>query len=222
MCSKGEKITVKAHGGQIDIEGITVAHVNDKLQVLKLETFFDPLEMFRQITPSGVVNKEIAVDNDIASDNEMTIENEIAVINETPINDGTAVGDDMVNDKVQLDETDLAGQEHVSNHTGEQRDPLDSFSSSAVNGEEGERMDSAKASDITNGMTPSTGPDDIDAHLAKSSDEVHPHPKDVESAVQPTVGEAVAAPAHSKEAKATYEEMSKATPTECPFLMNRE
>jgi hypothetical protein len=32
--------------------------VNDKLKVQKLETWFDPVEMFRQIAPDGVVSKE--------------------------------------------------------------------------------------------------------------------------------------------------------------------
>lgn len=30
-----------------------MAHLNDKFQVTKLETWFDPVEMFRQIAPSG-------------------------------------------------------------------------------------------------------------------------------------------------------------------------
>jgi len=33
----------------LDIEGVTVAVVNDKLQLQKVETWFDPLEMFRQM-----------------------------------------------------------------------------------------------------------------------------------------------------------------------------
>ncbi|KAH8198880.1 hypothetical protein TruAng_006933 [Truncatella angustata] len=55
----GEKVTAKAHNGPIDIEGVTVAHLTDKFQVTKLETWFDPLEMFRQIAPEGVVRKEV-------------------------------------------------------------------------------------------------------------------------------------------------------------------
>jgi hypothetical protein len=54
--SKGEKVTVEAHGGSIDIQGVTIAQVNDKLQVQSLETWFDPLEMFRQIAPNGIHN----------------------------------------------------------------------------------------------------------------------------------------------------------------------
>ena len=57
--SKGEKITAKAHGGMIDIQGVTVATVNEKVQLQKVETWFDPLEMFRQIAPKGVGNKEV-------------------------------------------------------------------------------------------------------------------------------------------------------------------
>jgi len=56
---KGEKVTAKAHGGPISIEGVTVAHVDASVRVQKLETWFDPLEMFRQIAPNGIVNRQI-------------------------------------------------------------------------------------------------------------------------------------------------------------------
>ncbi|KFA67362.1 hypothetical protein S40285_07032 [Stachybotrys chlorohalonatus IBT 40285] len=54
----GDKVMAKSHGGPIDIQGVTVAHMSDKMQVTKLETWFDPVEMFRQISPDGVVKKE--------------------------------------------------------------------------------------------------------------------------------------------------------------------
>ncbi|KAJ7143533.1 hypothetical protein C8R43DRAFT_1014489 [Mycena crocata] len=47
--AKGERVTIKAHGKVLEIEGMTVAVVNDKLQLQKVETWFDPLEMFRQM-----------------------------------------------------------------------------------------------------------------------------------------------------------------------------
>ncbi|KAF7185161.1 Pathogen-related protein [Pseudocercospora fuligena] len=56
---KGQKVTAKAHGGQIDIEGVTVAEVDDKVRLQAIQTWMDPLEMFRQIAPHGVVNKEV-------------------------------------------------------------------------------------------------------------------------------------------------------------------
>lgn len=57
--NKGEKVTAPAHGATIDIQGITIAHVNEKVQLQSVETWFDPMEMFRQIAPNGIVNKTI-------------------------------------------------------------------------------------------------------------------------------------------------------------------
>lgn len=51
-------VTVKAHGGPIDIQGISIATVDDQARIQKIETWFDPLEMFRQIAPDGIVTKE--------------------------------------------------------------------------------------------------------------------------------------------------------------------
>lgn len=47
--SKGEKVTMKAHGGTIDIEGIAVATLNEKLQIKKVDIWFDPMAMFHQM-----------------------------------------------------------------------------------------------------------------------------------------------------------------------------
>lgn len=40
---------MKAHNGLIDIQGVTVAKLNGEFKIQTLETFFDPMEMFRQI-----------------------------------------------------------------------------------------------------------------------------------------------------------------------------
>jgi len=63
--NKGEKVTAKAHGGPIDVQGVTVATVNDKVQLQSVRTWFDPMDMFRQIAPNGVVKKE-TVDKSMA------------------------------------------------------------------------------------------------------------------------------------------------------------
>lgn len=60
--NKGEKVRAKAHGGAIDIQGVTVATVNDKVQLQDVRTWFDPMDMFRQIAPNGVVEKEKAAE----------------------------------------------------------------------------------------------------------------------------------------------------------------
>ncbi|EAU35603.1 conserved hypothetical protein [Aspergillus terreus NIH2624] len=46
---RGEKTTIKAHGGLIDIQGIVIARVNAALQLEKIDVWYDPMEMFRQI-----------------------------------------------------------------------------------------------------------------------------------------------------------------------------
>jgi len=58
-CSKGDKILVPPHGGTIDIEGVAVARVNERLQLEKVEVWFDPTEMFRQMDPTGNTKKEL-------------------------------------------------------------------------------------------------------------------------------------------------------------------
>lgn len=50
-------MTAKAHGGPIEIFGITVAKVDDKVRLQAIDTWMDPLAMFRQIAPQGIVNK---------------------------------------------------------------------------------------------------------------------------------------------------------------------
>ncbi|KAI1343174.1 hypothetical protein F5Y15DRAFT_405752 [Xylariaceae sp. FL0016] len=56
--SEGEKVTVQAHGGPINIEGVTTAYLNDKMQVTRLKTWFDADEMFRQMDPEGKASVE--------------------------------------------------------------------------------------------------------------------------------------------------------------------
>ncbi|KAJ9485291.1 hypothetical protein VN97_g8054 [Penicillium thymicola] len=56
--SSSEKVKVEAHGGPIDIEGVTVAKVNDKLQVQSLDIWYDPMAMFRQISKEDQISGE--------------------------------------------------------------------------------------------------------------------------------------------------------------------
>ena len=67
-------MTVKAHGGAIDITGITTATVDDAVRLQDVNTYFDPMEMFRQIAPNGIVNKQVVdrkVDPSTALDTEV-------------------------------------------------------------------------------------------------------------------------------------------------------
>lgn len=53
----GDVVTIKAHNGILDIQGVTVAKVNDTLQIESLETWFDPKDMFEQMRPSAETMK---------------------------------------------------------------------------------------------------------------------------------------------------------------------
>lgn len=48
----GDTVTIRAHGKALDIQGITVAKMDDQLRVTSLETFFDAKDMFEQMMPS--------------------------------------------------------------------------------------------------------------------------------------------------------------------------
>jgi hypothetical protein len=299
--SKGEKITAKAHGGVIDIQGVTVATVDEAVRLQAVDTWFDPLEMFRQIAPGGIVNKQIM---------NRKVEPEHALDTaELPQNDGIKIpqqhngeSSEQHNDGIKIAEqhngessehaNDPAPEhvipKHISNGTGEAADafvphqgadtekaaehmpadPTDPaqeiVASAAVGGADAElskpasNFEDASTTSNTNTDTvneessapiepsgasisesratqteqPDTGIDEsratgtynaIDEHLEKSAAEVHPHPRDMEEAVDPAPGQAVAAPADSLETKMTHEEMSRLGGAgECPFLMNRE
>lgn len=84
---KGEKITAKAHGGLIDITGITIATVDDKVRLQAVDTYFDPLDMFRQIAPNGIVNKQV-IDSKTHS-----VDKAAALDDPIPANDGAKIGE---------------------------------------------------------------------------------------------------------------------------------
>ncbi|KAI1415435.1 hypothetical protein F5Y13DRAFT_156005 [Hypoxylon sp. FL1857] len=54
----GDKVTVKANGQLIDIQGVTVARLNGNFQITELKTYFDSNEMFRQIDPEGIAIRD--------------------------------------------------------------------------------------------------------------------------------------------------------------------
>jgi hypothetical protein len=300
--SKGEKITAKAHGGVIDIQGVTVATVDAAVRLQAVDTWFDPLEMFRQIAPGGIVNKQImnrkvepehALDTAELSQNDgiQIAEQHNGESSELSQNDGIQIAEQH-NGESSEHANDPAPEhvipKHISNGTGEAADafvphqgadtekaaehmpadPTDPaqeiIASAAMGGADAElskpasNFEDASTTSNTNTDTvneessapiepsgasisesratqteqPDTGIDEsratgtynaIDEHLEKSAEEVHPHPRDMEEAVDPAPGQAVAAPADSLETKMTHEEMSRlGSAGECPFLMNRE
>ena len=89
--SKGEKVTIPAHGQTISIQGVTVANLNDKFQVTKLNTWFDPAEMFRQIAPNGIVNKEVIGTADMKNPDAAHTKSDETVIEDLRKESGNAI-----------------------------------------------------------------------------------------------------------------------------------
>jgi hypothetical protein len=251
-------VTVKAHGGPIDITGVTIAVVNDKLQLQAVETFMDPLEMFRQIAPDGIVNKQPTTGKDGVAE---SAQSQGPVQTNFPGSDGESIArkhnatdgehrhdaapEDIIPKHIS-NVTGKAADEPASLHVAQSAQNLDGTTSklpkqSATSPETKEHdvmppTDSISTqrqvtADTTQTSATKNDPeeraeseirDKIDDHLEQSADVVHPHPKAVEKAVEPSAGQAVAAPANSEETRITHEEMSQMSPSECPFLMNRE
>ncbi|KAF2860842.1 hypothetical protein K470DRAFT_257619 [Piedraia hortae CBS 480.64] len=115
----GEKIIAKAHGGPIEIFGVTVAQVDENCRIQALDTWFDPLEMFRQIAPQGIINKE-AINKNVSREEALESTAE-------PSNDGIKIAQQFNNESVNGANGENAGtqpEKHISNETGK---PADAF-----------------------------------------------------------------------------------------------
>jgi len=254
--SKGEKVTAKAHGGQIDITGITIANVDDKVRLQEVNTYFDPLEMFRQIAPKGIVNKQTMSTRVEATPAiaEQFVEDgvKIAQAHNTPDHHTTAGGQsnnathsgsdeptkpDTPRPAIASEPTEPVQDGESTTNTATEQDQKVAGEASPASAESaaeashldgnGEIRDAVSAAAHVQGnkgdySRMSGTHDEVDAHLEKSAETVHPHPKCVEEAIKPAAGEAVVAPADSEETRITHEEMSRTSADECPFLMNKE
>ncbi|KAH9837490.1 hypothetical protein Tdes44962_MAKER01846 [Teratosphaeria destructans] len=347
--NKGEKIVAKAHGGPIEIFGVTVATVDDKVRLQAVDTWMDSLDMFRQIAPNGVVNKE-AMNRNVSLESALDVHEEFVPADaSTPSTQDMAHGrgettGDAANvspamatqqphehgvpqpDGVKIAEQfNKAGAQqqpapedvipkHISNSTGEAADAFvphqgadtsikavghddtavasasqtvvdtaatqrahaelghtptnfhaahehvphpdpaasqglttepvaadaedaravdvtserqDSraaraMNSSSVSGDVDDRVRLGQSGDMMDEQRQYGTYDAVDQHLEKPAGEVHPHPHHAVEEMQPQPGEAVAVPATAEETVMTHEEMSRITPSECPFMMNRE
>lgn len=84
---KGEKVTIKAHGGTIDIQGVTVAKVDEAVRLQSVDTWFDPMEMFRQIAGNGseVVREAVSAEQKEAAADQESAEKEGVVVTEKEV-----------------------------------------------------------------------------------------------------------------------------------------
>ena len=189
---KGEKVTAKAHGGSIELKGTTWAWVDDQVRVKKLETWFDPVEMFRQIAPNGIINKETvqpeAQGIKVESTPSQAVNGESAL--SVPAEDthdpaaalanGTQNRDESMNDVM---------------HDGE------------IEAKEGSRKASVAA--------------DADEDPSAKRVNQQSTPPRVKEQRDLDEGSAIALPAEDTRTQEAYAEMNKVTPMQCPF-MNKE
>jgi hypothetical protein len=304
-------VTAKAHGGPIEIFGVTVAKVDDKVRVQALETWMDPLAMFRQIAPYGVVNKEpmnrkvdktealdaapehdgikiakefndqgldgvsssqapehipttngqstsAGVQNmagcpfagqsgmetvslpqghpDVAMNDSTAADQAIAGTSDERLqpneHDGTRLNGSSQPTVPPVETTQGAADTTTTMNTmtldgspqkrAAEEDIPRSLYSSAVTGNVEDVVKVAKSENFGDESVASGTYDDVDRHLESSAEQVHPHPKQMEEAVQPGIGEAIAVPTNSEETRKTVQEMSEIKPEETDLIMNRE
>lgn len=106
-------MTAKAHGGAIDITGITTATVDDAVRLQNVNTYFDPMEMFRQIAPNGIVNKQVV---------DKRIDPSTALDTEIPSQDGVklaqAHGSDHLNESRPANTVSTSDSERKNSSSG--------------------------------------------------------------------------------------------------------
>lgn len=244
--SKGEKITAKAHGGPIEIEGITVATVDDQVRLQKVETWFDPLEMFRQIAPNGVVNKVPRTSADDHDDeHDEHDDHEHGESADVAKNEDVKAAVEEVNGA--LPEEPKEEESKAANKPDEPEikqaaaaEPNKKAEADKGNQEVHElTKDFEQKSSLHEESAPATAPAIAPATATEPPVAVveaasNPNPAPTTDAnadiyatrasqppADPPGGDAVAAPASSEEAQRTHEELSRITRGECPF-MNQE
>lgn len=186
------------------------------MRLQAVDTYFDPLEMFRQMAPAGIVNRQainkkvFAVDKAAALDSSVLMDEPALHSHPSRSRSQSRSSRDTkpaaATQTSEVSEVNVPRSLYSSSVTGNVEDRL-------REGLLGTTRDQSAASGVRDG---------VDEHLEKPATEVHPHPKTMEELLQPNPGEAVAAPPDSEETVMTHEELSTITATECPFLMNRE
>ncbi|KAK5131716.1 hypothetical protein LTR08_000604 [Meristemomyces frigidus] len=139
---KGEKIVAKAHGGPIEIYGVTVARVDDKVRLQDVDTWFDPLDMFRQIAPHGIVNKtpmNRKVDLEAALDAGFNTSAQPVAVTQTlaertiPDNNGVKIADQHNQPGNQSTAPEDTTRKQTSNSTGQPADAFVPYQSTDTN-----------------------------------------------------------------------------------------
>ena len=162
-----------------------------------METWFDPLEMFRQIAPNGIVNKSVRGSDD-DDDDEKSVSEADKGKGETASatsNERNEAATQDQTEKPKTEETEAKGE-------AEQDNLIKEFNEKSTLEDKTEESPKPPAQNAESTIVdPPTPAAEVDPLI----------PKD-----------AIAAPANSEETRRVHEEMSNITAAECPFLMNKE
>lgn len=172
---------------------MTVARVDDQVRLQKVETWFDPLEMFRQIAPNGIVNKEVRGLND---------DEDTAGVAEKEAGESTREGHGETANKDEIEKG-----EEVKKTEGKKKGDRD--------------VEHELIKDLNEKSKLKEESEERSQEEGLPVDVVSPESSSV-VAEESAAGNAVAAAPNSEETQQTQEEMSRITAAECPFLMNRE
>jgi hypothetical protein len=168
------------------------------------------MDMFRQIAPKGIVNKQpvnTKIDSLEKTDFKSTIEKAITALQAVQTHEAVnepIKATEITSDVPKIEPTTLANGSASEYYDGK------------ITSEVGDAGVGTSKADATNGVAESKS-----LHIKTDEGVRQVDPADMETQVRPDEGEAVAASSGSVETVITHEEMSGMTPADCPFL-NRE
>lgn len=215
---------------------MTVAQVDDQVRLQKVETWFDPLEMFRQIAPNGIVNKEVHSGTKIDEDEKRSTEensgehDETEKVSEDKVARNSDVAKDSSREKTTpaIDEAKKIIQEEAVGRTESEAKQETSVETEKEFKQTEDNSTFHEAAPKPSEHSITTEPS-AESTNAQSKDETKSSSsKDqvvtdsIVNKINTTPGNALAAAPDSEETKRVHQEMSNITASECPFLMNKE
>lgn len=176
-----------------------MALVDEKLRVQKLETWFDSMDMFRQIAPGGIINKEIV--GEAAKTEEIKPQGDAATP-PTSNDDSTATEDPAPTPNTSDASAGGIPSSTPSSELAASSNPYKpSTTTEPPHSLPSHAATSPYSTAVTGSMEPAEPKQDVE-----------------ETTTGQAAGEAVAASASSEEAKKAWQEMARVRGAECPFM----
>lgn len=162
-----------------------------------VETWFDPVDMFRQIAPKGIVTKQSRNPIDLAAQ----LDAEVPPTDNNPPSHSASINLE------KSEKSDNVTVDGLKKMFGDLITALEQFAMPKISDQLPSTMRSSANSSWVKLSSANSGSDEEKANVSTQ--------------VEATLGAAVATPAVAEETRAVHAEMSRITSAECPFL-NRE